>query len=661
MVSALLAAACSSSGEPPTDTAQPSPPGFVKPAGRKVTAFTDVTVVAMDRDAPLLHRTVVVEGDAITKVCTTDCDLPGDAERVDGRGKWLIPGLHDMHVHLDGTKGMLALFVMNGVTTVRNMAGSPRTIALRERIAKGELFGPTIYTAGPFVDGERPRWEASASVVTAADAERVIADHVAAHYDFVKIYNGLTLAAFDAVAAAAKAHELRLVGHVPFKVPLAHVLELGQASVEHLSGFAEAVERADSPVRHQRGSSAIIKRWMYADPDKITAVVADVVKHGTYNTPTLVTAAAYGELYRGHLPEGATSDLEDVSPDWRARWDPKKSPRHYDRSIRKAMDEAHDKALATEGLIVRKLGQAGGLLMAGTDTPNPYVVPGPSLHQELGMLAAAGLSPYDALRTATSVPAEFLGDPHDGRIAVGAHADLVLLDGDPLADIHNVDKIAGVMLRGRWLAPKDLKAMRDSLVEKYKVPSWEAAIDLGADAAGWPTVQYIVSDNGAPVGAYAMATHGGTIVEREALEDEVTNIKILPSEHHARTITLDVDRPEGKTHAMFARKDRSLVGWLSPATAMALVAPLIATLAVGDKTTMSIDTPDSDAPSTLQRGAITIERLAGSDMELEFRLRLVLDHVAQVGHLTFAEGSRIARSFKVSSTTRPVFRTWKRR
>lgn len=659
MHAAALLAACNSPAKvAPTDTPASVP---AKLAGPKVTAFTDVTVVAMDSDKPLLHHTVVVEGGSITKLCMTDCDLPAGAEKIDGRGKWLIPGLHDMHVHLDGTKGMLALFVMNGVTTVRNMAGSPRTIALRDRIAKGDLFGPTIYTAGPFVDGERPRWEASASVVTAADAERVIADHVAAHYDFVKIYNGLTIAAFDAVAAAAKAHDLRLVGHVPFKVPLSHVLELGQASVEHLSGYAEAVERANSPVRHQRSSSAIIKRWMFADPEKITQVVADVVKHHTYNTPTLVTAAAYGELYRGHLPEGANSDLEDVSPDWRARWDPKRSPKHYDRSIKKAMDEAHDKALATEGLIVKELSDQGGLLMAGTDTPNPYVVPGPSLHQELGMLAAAGLSPYDALRTATSVPADFLGDRHDGRIAVGAHADLVLLDGDPLVDIHNVDKIVGVMVRGRWLAPKDLKAMRDALVEKYKAPSWEAPIDLGADAAGWPTVQYIVSDNGAPVGAYAMSAHAGTIVEREALEDEVTNIKILPSEHHARTIMLDVDRPEGTTHATFSRKDRSLVGWLSPATAMALVAPVVATLAVGDKTELSIDTPDSDAPSTLERGSITIERLPGTDTELEFRLRLVLDRVAQVGHLTFEEGSPIARSFKVSSTTRPVFRTWKRR
>jgi imidazolonepropionase-like amidohydrolase len=652
------------SADAPSDApALPAPPP-PPPRGHPQTAFVDVTVETMDSDQPLLHRTVVVDGATITKLCEpADCALPADTVRVDGRGKFLIPGLHDMHVHLDGTKGMLTLFVANGVTTVRNMAGSARTIALRAKIASGELLGPTISTTGPFVDGERPRWEASASVVTAVDAEHVVAEHLAAGYDFVKVYNGLTVGAYDAVAAQAKLHGLRLVGHVPFKVPLAHALETGQASVEHLSGFAEAIEKATSPVRHQHGSAPIIKRWMYADPAKITAVVADVVKHHTYDTPTLVTAAAYGELYRGHLPEGANGDLDEVSPDWRARWDPKHSPKHYDAAIRKAMDEAHDKALATEGAIVKQLADAGAPILAGTDTPNPYVIPGPSLHQELEMMVAAGLTPYAALRTATVVPGEFLGDSHDGRIAIGAHADLVLIDGDPLADIHAIDKIAGVMVRGRWLPAAELKALRNALVAKYKNPAWEAPLDLGPEAATWKTVQYVVSDNGAPVGAYAMATHSGTILEREALEDEVSSTKILPSDHHARTIAIDVERPEGTTHATFTKKDRALVGWLSPATAMAVVAPVVATLAIGDKKTMAIDTPNSDAPGTLERGSLTIERLPdpGSGTTLEYRLRLVLDHVAQVGRLAFEEGSTVPRSFKISSTTRPVFRTWQRR
>jgi imidazolonepropionase-like amidohydrolase len=652
----LLVAACHGNSSPLQEDAAPPPPPTPK-SGKKVLAFVDITVETMESPRPLGHQTVIIEGNTIAKI-GANVEVPADAERIDGRNKFLIPGLHDMHVHLDGTKGMLELFLGSGITTVRNMAGSPRTIAMRDKIAKGELLGPTIYTTGPFVDGERPRWEASASVVTPADAEHVIADHVAAGYDFVKIYNGLTVAAYDAVAAQAKAHHLRMVGHVPFKVPLAHVLEMGQASVEHLAGYAVAVEAANSPVRNQSGSVPIIKRWMFSDPLKIAAVVQQTVASHAYNTPTLVTAAAYGELYRGHLPEGANGDLEEVSPDWRARWDPKKSPKHYDSAIRKAMDQAHEKGLANEELIVKQLAAAGAPIMAGTDTPNPYVIPGPSLHQELGMLVQSGLSPFAALRAATIVPAEFLGDPHDGRIIEGAHADLVMLDADPLADIHNVDKVVGVMVRGKWLSQHDLKTMRDALVEKYKQATWEAPIDLGAD---WTSTQYIVSDNGSPVGAYAMANNGSTIVERQMLEDESEGTTIELGEHHARTLVIDVERPEASTHITYTRKDRSLVGWLTPATAMMLVAPVVAQLAINDKTTVSIDTPNIDAPGTLEHGALTIERLVGTETELEFRLRLVLDHVAQVGRLTFEEGSRVPRSFKMSSTTRPVTRTWKRR
>src|SRR5262249_37440376 len=149
------------------------------------------------------------------------------------------------------------------------------------------------------------------------------------------------------------------------------------------------------------------------------------------------TAVAFGDLYRGHVPV-AGGDLDEVSPDWRARWDPKRSPHHYERAVRRAMEEAHDRSLGTELAVVRELAAAGAPLLAGTDTPNPYVVPGASLHQELALLVAAGLTPYAALRAATIDAGDFLGDPRDGRVAAGAHADLVLLDGDPLADIHAV-------------------------------------------------------------------------------------------------------------------------------------------------------------------------------------------------------------------------------
>jgi cytosine/adenosine deaminase-related metal-dependent hydrolase len=632
--------------------------GLHDPHAGHTVAFVDVAVATMESPQLVQHQTVVVEGGNVVRLGpVSGIELAPDTERIDGKGKVLVPGLHDMHVHLDNTRGMLALFVGAGVTTVRNMAGSPRTLALRDKIDKGELLGPKIYTAGPFVDGERPRWEASMSVTTAADAERVVAEHLAVGYDFVKVYNGLSVEAYDALAAAAKPHHLRLVGHVPFKVPLDHALATEQASIEHLSGYAEAIERADSPVRHLRNSTGIIKRWMYADPARIAEVAAETARHGVWNTPTLVTAVAYSDLYRGQLPP-TNADIDEVSPDWRARWDPKHSPKRYDTAIRHAMEQAHDKQLQTQFALVRALIADGAPLLAGTDTPNPYVVPGASLHQELALLVSAGLTPYAALRTATIDAAEFLGDPHDGRIAAGAHADLVLLDADPLADIHALDKIAGVMVRGRWLSANALRAMHDTLVTEYKTPAWETPIDLG-DAH---TAQYVVSDNGVPVGAYAVARKNGTIVERQTLEDEtIAAREVVGGDHRARSLALDVERPESTTHATYGHSSRMLIGWLTPATALEIVEPLI--IGVDEKVTFAIDTPDVDAPGTLQHGTLAITRVTEaetSEATKVYRLRLVLDHVAQVARLT-VEGDGLPHAFKISSTTRPVVRTWRRR
>jgi len=638
-----------------------------------ITAFVDVSVATMETDKLVPHQTVIVDDKSITAM-GSDVEVPPGATVIDGRGKFLIPGLHDMHVHLDHTRGMLELFVAAGVTTVRNMAGNARTVAMRKLTASGAVLGPTIYTAGPFVDGARPRWEASASVVTAADAERVIADHVAAGYDFVKIYNGLTLPAYDAVAAAAKAHRLRIVGHVPFHVPLQHVLDIGQASIEHLLGYAEAVERDDSPVRRQRTTAGVIKRWMYADPAKMEAVAAETARKGVYNTPTLVTAVAYGDLYRGKTPSDA-GDLEDISPDWRARWDPKHSPHHYERAIRHAMEQAHDKAQGNELAMVRELVAAGAPILAGTDTPNPYVVPGLSLHHELALFVAAGLTPYTALRAATIDAGDFLGDAHDGRIAVGAHADLVLLDADPLADIHALDRITGVMVHGRWLAGSDLQQLHDNLVAEYKTPSWESPIDLTAELPGAHVLQYVVDDNGAPVGAYATARRGDTLVERETLEDDTVSTRVTYSGHHARALTLDVDRVEGITHADYRATQHRLLSWLTPATAFELVAPIAredanavfddeadgsAAVPVGAATSFSVETPDVDAPGALERGSLTITRVATHDDTRAYRIRLVLDHVAQVARITLGPDGW-PRAFKISSTTRPFVRSWTRR
>lgn len=611
-------------------------------------AFTDVAVATMDSPTLAQHQTVLVRGDSIVAV-GSDVAIPVDATRIDGHGKFLIPGLHDMHVHLDGTRGMLALFVAHGVTTVRNMAGSPRTIALREHVLKGDLLGPKIVTAGPFVDGPRPRWESSDIVATPADAARVVAAQAAAGYDFVKVYNGLSVESYDAVIAAAKAHDLRVIGHVPFAVPLAHALQAGQASVEHLTGYAEAIERDDSPVRRaKRSATTLIQRWLYMDPVKLSDVAALTARSGTWNVPTLVTAAVYDELWRGQTP--TADDLDTVSPDWRARWDPKHSPKRLAAAVKAVAKKAGDKSLGAELAVVRELVAAGAPLLAGTDTPNPYVVPGASLHQELALFVAAGLTPYNALRTATVDAADFLRDPRAGHIAPGMRADLVLLDADPFADIHALDRISGVMVRGSWLGPDRLKALHAELVERYRDPAWEHPIDLGPGLGESRTVQYVVSDNGAPVGAYAIARIPGGFIEKQTLEDETITARVRG--HH---LDLDVERPDGTTHVEYP----AALDYLTPASAFALVDD--SPLAITDKSTTGVVQPDVDAPRLLRKGSLQIERLPGAtDAQRVYRLRLSIDRVAVAARITL-DGPGLPSTFKISSTTRPIIRTYTRR
>lgn len=643
----MLLAGCGVSASAPGDAPAPLVPPPLLGGG---VAFTDVSVATMESSTLAAHQTVLVRGDTIVAVGSDgSVAIPVDATKIDGRGKFLIPGLHDMHVHLDGTRGMLALFVAHGVTTVRNMAGSPRTIALRERVLKGDILGPRILTAGPFVDGPHPRWESSDIVATPADAERVIAEQAAAGYDFVKVYNGLSLEAYDAVLAAAKAHDLRVIGHVPFAVPLAHVLQSGQASIEHLTGYAEAIERDDSPVRHaKRSAQTLIQRWLYMDSGKLADVAALTARTGTWNVPTLVTAAVYDELWRGQTP--TVDDLDTVSPDWRARWDPKHSPKHLAAAVRAVAKKAGDKSLDAELAVVRELVAAGAPLLAGTDTPNPYVVPGASLHQELALFVAAGLSPYHALRAATIDAADFLRDPKGGRIAAGTRADLVLLDADPFADIHALDHIDGVMVRGSWLGPDRLKALHAELVERYRDPVWEHPVDLGPGLGEIHPVQYTVSDNAAPVGAYAIARIPGGFIEKQTLEDETITARV-----HGHHLDLDVERPDGVTHVEYP----AALDYLTPASAFALVDD--SPLAITDKATTGIAQPDLDAPRLLRKGTLQIERLAGTtDAQRVYRLRLSIDRVATAARITL-DGPGLPSSFRISSTTRPIVRTYSRR
>lgn len=431
------------------------------PAADRTVAFVHANVVPMDSPQILPDETVLVRDGRIARVGpATDIDTVG-AQVIDARGLYLMPGLADMHVHLLEGAAYFPLFLANGVTTVRNMAGGPGIAKLRDRVARGEILGPTIYTAGPLIDGSPPVWPGSDVVVTPEDAERAVASQRRAGYDFLKVYDNLQAPAYDAVVAAAAKVGLRIAGHVPPSVGLGRVLAARQWSIEHLTGYFEWLQRADSPYRHEADAPRAFKHPAHLLPERqylvdwvdvsrIPAIASVTARAGVWNVPTLVAmrnmvpAADRDSAWKRPGMSYATAML-------RAWWNSDEGYTAQDWADKRRGD-------ALRSRIVQALHAAGAGLVIGTDSPHPFVMPGYAVHDELRNFVAAGLSPYEALKAATADAARFMDEAGDfGTVAPGARADLLLVEGNPLQDVGNVGHIVGVMVRGRWLMHGDLQ------------------------------------------------------------------------------------------------------------------------------------------------------------------------------------------------------------
>jgi imidazolonepropionase-like amidohydrolase len=427
--------------EPQTPDKEPQKPVVV--------AFVNVNVVPMDRERILPGQTVIVRTDRISEVGPTDSTkIPDGALRIDGRDKYLIPGLVDMHVHQPHDLAyQLTLFITNGVTTIRNMWGQEYNLRLREQIEKGKLIGPTVYTTGPII-GAAP-WSSysgdlATCVETSEQAAQAVADHKEAGYDFIKVIS-LSLECYDAIIEAASKHGMPVVGHVP--VGLEHVLAAGQHSIEHLTGYGGFLRVEDS------------ESWQQIDETKIPHIAQTTREAGTWNCPTLV-------CYQKRMSsEEADQErklpyMKYVSPLVKQRW--VESRRYRDA------DPNHGRKVFNKKRMTKALHDAGARVLLGSDTPNPYVVAGFSLHQELRNFVDAGLTPYEAIKAGTRDAAECLGELDEfGTICSGLRADLILVEDNPLEDVGNADRRIGVMARGRWFSQSQLQAMLDALVVKH--------------------------------------------------------------------------------------------------------------------------------------------------------------------------------------------------
>jgi len=446
-----------------------------------VTAFVGVSVVTMNGEAVLADQTVLVRGDRIVELGPSAAvTVPAEATIIDGHGRWLMPGLADMHVHT-WSPDDFPLFLANGVTTVRCMFGSPMQLAWRQQIAAGELLGPAIYTAGQIIDGDPPVWPGSTVLTDPALAEQVVITQKEAGYDFLKPYAGLTEACYDALVDAARKHGMRFMGHVPAAVGLEHVIAAGQSSIEHLDGWPAAAQAADSPITNITGFTSGLQAWKYVDDAGVAEYAKLCAENAVWNCPTMVVLQKWikPEELEAQL---ARPEMAYVAPMTARFWRPENN--YLARMSPELLDEVRA-GDADRKRCVGVLHRNGARLLAGTDTGNPFVVPGFSLHEELANLVAAGLTPFEALRASTSGAAEFMEASAEwGSVAPGRRADLLLLAANPLDDVRNAGRRVGVMVRGRWLDEAALQAPLAELAVRFApAPAAEPALQPATEPA----------------------------------------------------------------------------------------------------------------------------------------------------------------------------------
>lgn len=439
-------------------------------------AIQDVSIIQPGKSQAITHQTVVLRGDEIVSVgALRTTKVPFDATVIDGKGKFLMPGLWDMHVHLIDDKS-LGLFTANGVTGVRVMFGSTLQMAWRNKAESGEIVGPRMVLGSPIVDGPKPVWQGSIAVSNADQAREAVRKIKKDGYDFIKVYSLLSREAYYAIADESKKLGIRFEGHVPHSIGLVEAMNAGQHSAEHMMGIAvECSTRADEYRKQladagQEGlskaaevSSKISKDITDSyDPKKWDNLLKELARGPMWHTPTLIVLKSVAYLDDPNMQKDPR--LKYVPAFLAASWDPQKDFRFKART---AEDWARAKRNFQMMLKnVAAMHKAGVPMLAGTDCLNPFVFAGFSLHDELAMLVDVGMTPTEAIAAATLNPAKYYGmESKSGTVGKGKRADLVLLTANPLDDIHNTTTIAAVFQRGKLF---DRKALDQLLKERER-------------------------------------------------------------------------------------------------------------------------------------------------------------------------------------------------
>jgi len=422
-------------------------------AGQQTPAvvFEGVSVIPMDRERVLDDRTVIVHDGRIAEIgAASGVAVPAGAERIDGRGKFLIPALSEMHAHLptdrEDAERVLFMYVANGIGTIRSMLGDPVHFSFRERARRGEIVAPTMYLSGPSFNGQTaPTREAATSRVS---------EQKKAGYDLLKIHPGVPRDAFDALARTADAQGIRFAGHVPAAVGLSRALEAKYWTIDHIDGYVEALARSGAPDGQLFGINLVD----HLDESKIPDLVERTRAAGTWIVPTQVLIENW---YGADSVDAMRKwpEMHYVGAGEMQQWVATKQ-----KNVQAYSSDHRARYIAVRRRLIKSLHDGRVGILLGSDAPQTWNVPGFSIHREIATYVAAGLTPYEALATGTrAVATHFDTLDRTGTIEAGKRADLVLLEGNPLQDIANTSRIAGVMIGGRWLAKGEIdRRLRES-------------------------------------------------------------------------------------------------------------------------------------------------------------------------------------------------------
>ncbi len=429
----------------------------------KEIVFRNVNVIPMDKEQVLMNQDVVVkDGKIISIKPASKSNYGKNAIVVDAKGKYLMPGLAEMHAHVPPVddiapmKDVVMLFVLKGVTTIRGMLGHPRHIELRSKIESGEIIGPRFITSGPSFNGN--------SVKTPEAAAAMVREQKKAGYDFLKLHPGLTKENFAAIAATAKEVNIPFAGHVSFDVGVWLAIDAGYATIDHLDGFVESLVPGIENMKESETGLFSLFIADKADESGIQRLTDSLRNHHIWVVPTQALAERWFHPARDADALGKEDEMKYMDAETMNNWTNTKknllkNP-NYKASTATKLIEIRRKLIAA-------CNQNGVGLLLGSDAPQVFDVPGFSVHHELQYLVDAGLSPYDAIKTGTLNVGRFLNREDIGVIKVGAVSDLILLNGNPLENINNTKNIEGVMLRNLWF-PKDYIQAELKKLEKNK-------------------------------------------------------------------------------------------------------------------------------------------------------------------------------------------------